>query len=61
MKETFDVQDVINAGHNLEPLQCRFCGSLEVTFHQYIGDACCGDCGKWQLEEKKKRHYEDYK
>ena len=51
MKEYYDVQDVINAEFNLEPIKCRFCGSLEVTFLQYIGDAQCGDCGKWQLED----------
>ena len=48
--ETYDVQDVINAGVMLEPIQCRYCGSLEVTFNQYIGDGLCGDCGLWQLE-----------
>lgn len=51
MEKTFDVQEVINAECNLEPLKCRFCRSLEVTFHQYIGDAYCAECGKWQLEK----------
>jgi ribosomal protein S27E len=49
-KEFYDVQDVINAGFNLEPMKCRNCGSLEVTFSQYIGDAQCAMCGEWQLE-----------
>lgn len=49
--KTFDVQDVINAGYTLAPIKCRHCESLEVTFHQYIGDAYCAECGVWQLEE----------
>ena len=48
----YDVQDVINVEYNLEPLQCRYCSSSEVAFYQYIGDAHCGNCGKWQLEEE---------
>ena len=50
MEKSYDVQDVINAGFTLEPIKCRFCGSLEVVFFQYIGDASCQECGKWQLE-----------
>lgn len=46
----YDVQDVIDVGYTLEPLRCRFCGSHEVTFYQYIGDAFCETCGSWQLE-----------
>lgn len=48
--KTYDVQDVINAGFNLEPIKCRFCESTEVTFNQGIGDAHCAACGAWQLE-----------
>ena len=51
-KEYYDVQDVINAGFNLEPLKCRHCGHIgETTFHQYIGDALCEMCGQWQLDK----------
>ena len=53
MKEKYDVQDVIDAGCNLEPIECRYCKSLEVTYHQYIHDACCDSCGRWQLEIEK--------
>lgn len=49
-EEFYDVQDVINVSYNLEPIKCRFCGSLEVDYLQYIGDAFCSECGKWQLE-----------
>jgi len=49
--KTYDVQDVVNAECNLEPLKCRFCDSLEVTYYQYSGDAHCAMCGKYQLEE----------
>lgn len=44
----YSVQDVINAEINLEPLECVNCSSTEVTYHQYVGDAYCSDCGVWQ-------------
>jgi hypothetical protein len=47
----YDVQDVINAECTLTPFRCRFCGSHEVVYHQYIGDASCQECGFWQLED----------
>jgi len=50
IKKHYSVQDVINAEINLEPIECVHCGSLEVTFHQYIGDAHCSECGEWQTE-----------
>ena len=49
-KVQYDVQDAIDLGYNLVPLVCRKCGSTEVTFNQYIGDACCDNCGEWQLD-----------
>ena len=54
MDKQYDVQDIINVGYNLEPLICRNCGSNEVVYQQYIGDACCQECGEWQLELKGK-------
>ena len=30
--------------------RCVFCGSHEVTYHQYIGDSYCSECGEWQSE-----------
>ena len=50
MGKIYDVQDVIDAGYTLEPLKCRKCDSLEVTFNQGIGDAYCEMCGTWQLD-----------
>ncbi len=47
--KVFDVQDVINAEYTLELLRCRYCQSTEVTFHQYLSDAYCASCGRWQL------------
>jgi len=47
----YTVEDVINAECNLEPIQCKYCGSLEVVFLQYVGDASCQECGEWQLDE----------
>ncbi len=49
-RKYYDVQDIIDAEYNLEPLKCRYCGSEhDVIFLQYIGDAYCEICGKWQL------------
>lgn len=50
-KKFYDVDDVIAAECNLEPIKCRFCGSFEVDFVQFIRDARCAMCGKWQLGE----------
>ena len=44
------VYDVIEAGFNLEPLECLHCGAVgEVTYHQHLQDAFCANCGQWQL------------
>lgn len=48
-KEYYDVDNVIAAECNLEPIKCRFCGSIEVDYMQYMGDAHCAMCGEWQL------------
>ena len=53
--EVFDVQDVLDVGYTLEPLVCRYCGSLEVTFYQYVGDTHCAKCGAWQLGPESRR------
>jgi transcription elongation factor Elf1 len=47
----YDVYDVIQSEYNLESLECLYCGSHEVTFHQYVagGDAHCANCGRWQF------------
>ena len=50
MSKTYDVQDILDVGYNLEPLECRYCKSQEVEFLQYMGDAYCSSCGRWQLE-----------
>lgn len=47
----YTVFEIINAECNLEPIECLFCNSVEVEYHQYIGDAYCSHCGTWQLEE----------
>ena len=46
----YNVEDVLRAECNLEPLICKFCGSDAVIFNQYVGDGCCEKCGRWQLE-----------
>jgi len=48
--KTYTVEEVIAAEITLEPMKCKFCGSHEVEFLQYIGDAYCGSCGTWQLD-----------
>jgi len=50
--KVYHVEDVITAQCNLEPLTCKLCESTEVTYHQYIGDAHCADCDRWQLEDE---------
>jgi ribosomal protein S27E len=49
--KTYDVQDILDRGYNLEPIKCRFCGSLEVSFYQYQYDANCAECGRWQIQD----------
>lgn len=48
--KTYTVEEVLAAGYMLEPMECKFCGSLEVVFLQYIGDAYCEECGVWQTD-----------
>ena len=48
--DTYSVEQVIAAEYTLEPIKCKFCGSLEVVFLQYVGDAYCQECGTWQLD-----------
>ncbi len=51
-KDFYDVQDIINAEFNLEPLKCRHCGEIgETAFNIQLNDAFCELCGKWQLGE----------
>jgi len=52
MDEEYTVEDVLEAGFTLKPIVCKFCGSKEVVFHQYIGDAYCQECSKWQLDKE---------
>lgn len=59
MKDVYTVHDVLQAGYNLEPLQCVHCNSLEVEFDQYIGDGYCQDCGQWQLSQADYERYPD--
>ena len=49
--KTYSVEDVKSCGYNLKPIKCKHCQSLEVTYHQYIGDASCQECGEWQSIE----------
>ena len=50
-KQAYDIQDVINAEFNLEPMRCRHCNEVgETTYHDYAGDAYCELCGRWQLD-----------
>ena len=51
MTKKYTVKDIQECGYTLEPLYCIYCGSQEVTYHQYIGDGCCEECGDWQSDE----------
>ena len=48
--KTYTCDQVRAVGYTLEPLKCKFCGSLEVVFLQYVdgGSGHCEECGKWQ-------------
>ncbi len=48
--QTYTAEQVRQAEYMLEPIKCVYCGSLEVTFLQYVdgGSAQCADCGEWQ-------------
>ena len=59
MTKTYTVHDVIQAGYTLAPMVRLFCGSHEVEYNQYIGDAHCASCGAWQLEEEELRKEND--
>jgi len=51
-KESYDVQDVVNAEINLEPMKCSHCNEIgETTYYDSIGDAYCASCGHWQLDD----------
>ena len=51
MGKSYTIHDVLNAGYTLEPMVCLKCGQVGyVIFVQYIGDAYCEYCGKWQLD-----------
>jgi len=47
----YTIDDILNAECTLEPMVCKYCGSNEVVFLQYVGDATCQSCGKWQSEK----------
>jgi len=51
----YTIQDVKAAGFTLEPMvcvnaECPDPTSGNVVYSQSIGDACCEECGEWQLE-----------
>lgn len=47
----YTIHDILKVGYNLEPLKCIHCGYVgETTYNQYINDAFCGMCGKWQID-----------
>ena len=36
----------------MEKVKCKFCGSEELVYHQYIiCDSSCEECGEWQNGE----------
>jgi len=51
MGKSYTIFDIQKAGYNLEPLRCIFCGAESITYMFGIGDAYCGYCGRWQLED----------
>ena len=49
-EKTYSVKDCIQAQSLMDPIKCKYCGSLEVVYNQTIIDGKCQDCGAWQLE-----------
>ena len=47
----------------MEVQRCVYCESSEVTYHQYIGDGYCSDCGEWQTAKdiKNNLYNEEFK
>jgi len=53
--KSYTVFDVIKAECTLEPMKCIHCNGIGfTTYHQYVRDAYCENCDKWQLEELEK-------
>ena len=51
-EKTYTIHDVLAAECDLQPMKCIHCGYVGMTnYFQYIGDAHCEICGKWQLDE----------
>lgn len=51
--KSYSVRQVKKAGITLEPIKCKHCGKVgEVVYNQYIRDASCQTCGKWDSEKK---------
>jgi hypothetical protein len=51
-KIAYTIYDIIRNEINMEPLICIHCKQVgEVTYYDYMGDAYCELCGKWQLDE----------
>jgi len=53
----YTVQDVRAAGFTLEPMvclssECPDPTSGNVEYNQSMGDACCQECGEWQMDIK---------
>lgn len=49
----FTAQDCNEAGYHRWPMICRHCGATnEMVWHQAIKDACCKNCGTWDLDGK---------
>jgi hypothetical protein len=44
----YNVDDIVQAEYNLEPLICWHCGSEETVYNDVCGDAYCECCGLWQ-------------
>ncbi len=55
MSDKYTVKDIMEAGYNLEPLYCVFCGKTgHLSYDQYLEDGLCEYCGKWQIEDLEK-------
>jgi hypothetical protein len=51
--EVYDIYDYLEAGFELQPLECIHCGHVgEVVINSRVADGYCQMCGEWQLGDE---------
>jgi len=50
-EQKYTIEQAMAVGYNLEPMYCKFCGAIDITYLPSVHDALCEYCGKWQIED----------